>query len=427
MLRRALGKLYGVQFKIGLLLVLRVLGALSGLVTSIILINFSIEIFTQFSIFLVIITLASTFAIYGMDIFLVREVSNPDPNIGLNSQGLQVFCQIFVLCLSIVVGVIVSYILPLIYHEVDAIPRHIVILCIILQSVSKVRVSILRNCEKYISAQLVEAGLQPALFLALVIVVWVFAIEPNRIFSLFLVTCALNAIFAVAATGLHLKFSVEEFIGKSRDLIYIIKESGIFLISTFSFILSNRVDLLLLVSVLNVSEFAVYRVAAQVFELSTIVSTTFLATYAAKIASFIGSGDQYQLKKFLSSGIKINFVIMFIAATLFTFMGSHICDIIFPSLSGVYIAISLFVWFRTLIMIAPAGSLLLDLSRNQQYPLLSNILLTVILSSIFILSNNFNLYVAVIVTGTMHCLRNGINEFVSWKKLKIIATVFSRS
>lgn len=415
------------SMQMAVIMSLRITGAVGGLAASMILVNLDTNVFVNFSIFLVIVTLASTFSIFGLDILLIRELSNRNHCLKMSNESLLQICVIASLFISVLSAVLTIIMAPKIYENLDVVNPVVIFVSIVSLALSKICVPILRNEKYYLAAQLIEAGLQPSLFLLLIIGGIFIKIPINYIFDAFMVSTIFTSTIGVFYIYKICEFRRLKISPRLEEVKYLGKESFSFLASTFSFILSNRVDVLIFVIIFSKLDFATYRLSAQVFELSAIVSTTFLATYASTIASELKKGSYRNLQLFLVKGIRLNFIFMIVGTIIFIIIGNIICQILFPEVSNVYSSICLFLVARLLTMFVPSGNLILDLSGKQWIPLIGNVMLIfaiVLLALIF--GQNLSLYGAIFLVGILHVLRNIFNEIFSKKITGVNISIFSR-
>ena len=409
-----------------LLVMLRLAGAALGFVVSFWLSQQNPALFAGFSVLLILSTLFATVATLGFDVLLIRELSGPARFADVSRRDLVGFCAISsTLCAALVSGLMLLC-LRHFYGSITDVGFGRIALAIGLQCCCRLTVPILRVSERFVAAQLVESVLQQAVLVAAVLLL----IQPDSsaatAFDCFIVATGAAALYGFwSCRGLARRgFGSMRPIRRAR-VRYFAVEALIFLGSTLLLMLNSRVDILYVGRMLDPAGFGAYRVAAQVFELSGIVSSTFLATYASRIVQMLRQGDVAGIGRILLPATRLNFALMMAGTVLATLIGRPIVGLLFPAYPDLYGLVVMFLLFRSLSLLCPSGSTVLDLADRQRISLTSMVLSFFTLCLLMPLAMGVaGVYGVAALVGTILVARNVATTWLARRHAGIGTTVF---
>lgn len=353
------------------LVVLRLAGAGLGFVVSFWLSRQNPALFADFSILLILSVIFATVATLGFDVLLIRELSGASRFADVSRRDLVGFC----LGVSILFGIAVSGLmyacLVHFYAGIAVVGFWRVLAAILLQCCCRIMVPILRVTERFVAAQLVESVLQQAVLVAAVLVFARPGSSTALVFDCFIAATGVTALYGAWSCRIYLRGAFDVRVIRPMRVRYFAIEGAVFLGSALLLMLNSRVDILYVSTVIDPTRFGAYRVAAQVFELSGIVSSTFLATYGPRIVQLLRERNLAAVQGILRPATRLNCMLMAAGTLLAAVIGRPIVGWLFPAYPDLYGFVLIFLIFRSLSLLFPSGSTLLDLADRQRLSLMS--------------------------------------------------------
>lgn len=407
------------------LVLLRLVGAALGFVVSFWLSRQNPVLFAEFSVLLILSVLFATVATLGFDVLLIRELSGSARFGDVSRRDLVGFCLGTSLLFGAVVSVVMYLCLDHFYSGIAQVGFWRVMLAILLQCCCRIMVPILRVGERFVAAQLVESVLQQAV---LVVAVLVFARPDSStalVFDCFIGATGLTALYGLWSCRSHARTGLGVRALRHERVRYFAVEGVMFLGSALLLMLNSRVDILYAGTLLDPTRFGAYRVASQVFELSGIVSSTFLATYGPRIVQLLRVRDFPAVRAILLPATRLNFLLMTGATILAVLIGRPIVALAFPAFPDLYGFVLVFLAFRSVSLLFPSGGTLLDLGDRQRLSLAS-VAVSLAVTCVLLMpaSRAGGAYGIATLVGTVLVLRSYVVNRLAIRHIGIGTTVF---
>jgi O-antigen/teichoic acid export membrane protein len=328
-------------------------------------------LFAEFSILLILSVIFAAIATLGFDALLIRELSGSARFSDVPRRDLVGFCVV----VSVIVGGIASVLMyaciEQFYGSIAGVGFWRVLTAILLQCCCRIMVPILRVSERFVAAQLVESVLQQAVLVVAVVIFVRYNSSLSLVFDCFILATGITVLYGVWNCRSHLGRSISIRAIRPARVRYFAIEGVMFLGSALLLMLNSRVDILYISTLFDPTRFGAYRVAAQVFELSGIVSSTFLATYGPRIVRLLREHDYESIQRILQPATRLNCLLMVAATILAALIGQPIVTLLFPAFPDLYGFVLIFMIFRSISLFFPSGSTLLDLADRQRLSLVS--------------------------------------------------------
>jgi len=385
----------------------------------------NIDLFADFSVLIILSTLFATVATLGFDVLLIRELSGKSRFDDVSKIDLIGFCAIASTLISIFVSYVMWITIGKFYSSMLVVGYPRIFAAILFQCCCRLIVPILRIRAKFVAAQLVESVLQQAMIVILIVIFIVPTSKISQVFDCFIVGTLATAAFGIFKIGSDInKVKLVRPI-KLHRIRYFSLEGGLFLGSALLLMMNSRIDILYLGAMISPDAFGAYRVASQVFELSGVVSSTFLATYGPRIAIMLREGDKFAVRDMLLTPTRMNFMLMVVGSIIFALIGRPFVLAIFPAFQDLYGLVLIFLTFRALSLLFPSGSTLLDLADHQRLSLASVAVSLMVAGALLPIANLFaNAHGVAILVGTVLVARSYIVNRLAIRHVGIGPTVW---
>ena len=308
---------------------------------------FGTEIFGQLSFALSISAILTLALCLGLDQLLMREIAKYGLNTFQESNKNVVHKSLFYYCVLPITFLLTFILIVLVFFSYENINFRNTIIgvvaCLPLLILRKYAESISQGTKKIFASIIGSQLVYPAVMIAGCFYIWFLGIEPNSTAILVIyilavvlsvslsIILASNSIKTIFSHNRNLSITKKEIITLSKDEL---KSGFHFALVSFSFILSQHVDVLLMGSLSSAENVALVRIASRVAELAGIMRAIILIQYKPILAQDFAQRKMVSLQKntqlilsiFLITGVPITITVLTFSKEILDFFGTGFSD-----------------------------------------------------------------------------------------------------